>query len=165
MADEAAGEHAMSGGSTVVSRRGDVVLRQSRAWSKTVLTLLRHLEEEGFPGSPRVIGEGFDAEGREVVSFIDGQSPHPYAWTDEGAAAVGGLLRQLHEATASFKPSSDAVWMPWWGRDADGSERIIGHCDAAPWNIIARGGRPIGLIDWDRRVRSICALRSRKQRG
>jgi aminoglycoside phosphotransferase (APT) family kinase protein len=26
---------------------------------------------------------------------------------------------------------------------------VIGHCDAAPWNIVARGGRPVALIDWE----------------
>jgi aminoglycoside phosphotransferase (APT) family kinase protein len=25
----------------------------------------------------------------------------------------------------------------------------IGHCDAAPWNFLARDGRPVALIDWD----------------
>jgi hypothetical protein len=27
--------------------------------------------------------------------------------------------------------------------------RIIGHCDVAPWNIVARGGLPVALIDWE----------------
>ena len=27
--------------------------------------------------------------------------------------------------------------------------RIIGHCDTGPWNIIAREGRPVALIDWE----------------
>jgi aminoglycoside phosphotransferase (APT) family kinase protein len=27
---------------------------------------------------------------------------------------------------------------------------VIGHCDVAPWNIVARDGRAAALIDWDR---------------
>ncbi len=25
----------------------------------------------------------------------------------------------------------------------------IGHCDAGPWNIVARDGSPVALIDWE----------------
>ncbi len=136
------------GGSTAVHRRGDVVLRQARPWSKTVLLLLRHLEAEGFTAAPRVIGGGLDSDGRETLSFIEGQSPQG-AWTDEAAAAVGRMLRDLHRATATFRPPPEPVWLPWWGRDLGGTQPIIGHCDSAPWNILARDGRPVALIDWD----------------
>jgi hypothetical protein len=138
-----------TGGSTVVRRRGDVVLREGRPWSRTVLALLRHLEREGFAGSPRVVEPGFDAEGREMLAFIEGESPQPFAWSDEGAAGVGSMLRDLHRATATFSPPADAVWMPWWGRDLAAATRIVGHCDAAPWNFLARHGRPVALVDWD----------------
>ncbi|HEX5589226.1 MAG TPA: phosphotransferase, partial [Candidatus Limnocylindrales bacterium] len=39
--------------------------------------------------------------------------------------------------------------MPWWGRDLPAATMIVGHCDAAPWNILARDGRPVALVDWD----------------
>jgi hypothetical protein len=26
---------------------------------------------------------------------------------------------------------------------------VIGHCDLGPWNIVARDGQPVALIDWD----------------
>jgi hypothetical protein len=84
-----------------------------------------------------------------MLAFIEGESPQPHAWSDEGAAAVGSLLRDLHRATATFTPPPNAVWMPWWGRDLPAATRIIGHCDAAPWNFLARDGRPVALVDWD----------------
>nr|WP_246580294.1 phosphotransferase [Deinococcus aestuarii] len=31
-----------------------------------------------------------------------------------------------------------------------GRARVIGHGDVAPWNIVARDGRPVALIDWER---------------
>ncbi len=27
--------------------------------------------------------------------------------------------------------------------------KVIGHCDEAPWNIVARDGLPVALIDWE----------------
>jgi aminoglycoside phosphotransferase (APT) family kinase protein len=40
--------------------------------------------------------------------------------------------------------------VPWFGRALGGAERVIGHYDVAPWNIVARGGRAEALIDSDR---------------
>jgi hypothetical protein len=137
------------GGSTLVHRRGNVVLREARPWSRTVLDLLRHLEREGFSAAPRVVEPGFDDQDREMLSFIVGESPQPFAWSDEAVGDVGAILRDLHRAAATFTPPAGAIWMPWWGRDLPAREFTIGHCDAAPWNFLARDGRPVALIDWD----------------
>jgi hypothetical protein len=137
------------GGSTRVHRRGNVVLREPRRWSRTVLALLRHIEREGFAGAPQVLGAGFDDAGREMLSFIEGESPAPYAWSDDAAFYVGRLLRELHDATATFVPPPDAVWMPSFCRELVGRRPLIGHCDTAPWNILARDGRPVAFVDWD----------------
>lgn len=61
---------------------------------------------------------------------------------------VGGLIRQLHDATASFRPPPDATWRSWFGREV-GTPDIVGHCDATPWNIVSREGKPFALIDWE----------------
>lgn len=132
-----------------VSRKGDIVYKSSRPCSRTVHSLLRHLEQEGFYGATRVVGSGFDATGRETLSYIEGSFTHPGPWSAEGAAGVGRLLRELHDATATYVPPPDAQWAPWFGRELGGSKRVIGHCDAAPWNIVARQGRPVALIDWE----------------
>jgi Phosphotransferase enzyme family len=131
------------------ARRIDVVFREAGPWSPAVLALLRHLEREGFAGAPRVVGSGFAEDGRETVSYIPGASPHPYGWTEDAAAGVGTLLRDLHAAAASFAPAAGACWRPWFGRDLPGSRPVIGHCDAGPWNVIARGGRPVALVDFE----------------
>jgi hypothetical protein len=39
--------------------------------------------------------------------------------------------------------------MPSWIRELSGDEWIIGHCDAASWNLVCRDGIPIALVDWD----------------
>jgi aminoglycoside phosphotransferase (APT) family kinase protein len=59
------------------------------------------------------------------------------------------MLRDLHRATRSFRPPPDAEWFPWHGRDLGDAVKVIGHCDVAPWNIVARDGLPVALIDWE----------------
>jgi hypothetical protein len=114
-----------------------------------VHTLLRHLEDVGFAGAPRVVGSGIDAQGRETLTFIEGEFTQPGPWSLDGAAAVGLLLRDLHRATAGYRPPADAVWFGWHGRDLGGPARVVGHCDTAPWNIVARAGMPVAFIDWE----------------
>jgi hypothetical protein len=130
-----------------VHRAGDVVVRDAGPWAPTVHALLRHLKEVGFASAPRLVGSGFDAEGRETLSYVDGEFVHPGPWTLEGAASVGVLLRQLHAAPVSFRAPPDAVWYPWFGRALGGVERVFGHCDLAPSNIVASDGRAVALID------------------
>ena len=105
------------GGRTVVHRRGNVVIRDTGPWTPAVHVLLRHLEDVGFAAAPRLVGSGLDPDGREVLTFIEGEFTQPGPWSLDGAAALGGLLRSLHEATRSLRPPSDAVWFPWHGRD------------------------------------------------
>lgn len=132
-----------------VYRAGPVVIRETGPWAPTVHSLLRHLAEVGFEAAPRVVGAGFDDQARETLTYIEGEFTQPGPWSLDGAAAVGGLLRRLHDATASYVPPPDAVWGPWFGRPLGGPERVVGHCDVAPWNIVARDGMPVALIDWD----------------
>jgi hypothetical protein len=114
-----------------------------------VHALLRHLEDVGFGAAPPLVGSGLDADGREVLTFIDGEFTQPGPWSLDAAAAAGRLLRDLHRATRSFRPPPDAVWFPWPGRDLGRPVKVIGHCDVAPWNIVARDGLPVALIDWE----------------
>jgi Ser/Thr protein kinase RdoA (MazF antagonist) len=129
-----------------VIRRGDVVIRQRRPWSPTVVRLLKHLQERGFTAAPRPIGSGFDDEGNELLTFIEGDPP-PVRWSAEAIFAVGALLRGAHEAAADFPIEGD--WMPWWGRDLPTEDLIVGHCDVAPWNFLAAHEMPVALLDWD----------------
>ena len=136
------------GGRSKVSRAGDIVYRPAAPWSPTTIALLRHLERVGYPYSPRVVGEGFDRAGREMLQYVEGMA-HPHAWPDSSLAKIGQMLRELHEATADFRVPSTATWRPWFGRDILGSHPVIRHCDTGPWNIIALGDTPVALVDWE----------------
>ena len=137
---------------TEIVRMGDTVLRSTGPWTAAVHELLRHLEAVGFGGSPRVIGDGYDEQGRERLSYLEGEPVHPHAWSDEGIAELGAMLRELHDATTDFQPSRDAIWQPWFTRtDASAAfgPVVYGHGDLGPWNIVAIDGRPVGFIDWE----------------
>ncbi|NAZ83918.1 phosphotransferase [Kineococcus sp. R8] len=134
---------------TAVTRRGDVVLRPAAPWSAATTALLEHLRDVGFPGAPHPVGSGLSADGREAVTFVPGSIVHPHTWSDEAVTAVGALLRRLHDAVATFTPPPRAQWQPWFGRTLGEGPRAISHCDTGPWNIIARNGLPVALIDWE----------------
>jgi signal transduction histidine kinase len=139
----------LSGGwQTEVHRAGGIVYRSPGPQSPTVIALLRHLEAVGFEAAPRVIGDGFAPDGREILAYIEGRSPQPEPWSDDAVADIGRLLRRLHEATATFGTEGRA-WRPWFARSLPGDEIVIGHGDLGPWNILARQGRPVAFIDWD----------------
>jgi hypothetical protein len=137
------------GGTTNVTRVGNVVYRSSKPQSKTVLNLLKFLDGIGFTKSPRPIGDGFAPDGREMLEYIEGESPQPFAWSNEATFQIGELLNQLHTVTSEWTPPLDACWRPWFLREMTGERRVIGHGDLAPWNILAKDGRPVAFIDWD----------------
>jgi hypothetical protein len=139
--------NAAEGGPSNTSRIGETVRRAAGPWTPTVHALLRHLENVGFTGSPRVADNGLDSEGNEVLTYIEGEIQHPRAWTPDGIHQAGALLRGLHNATASFVPPADATWQPWYFHHS-GPGAVFGHCDTGPWHIVARNGLPVAFIDW-----------------
>jgi Ser/Thr protein kinase RdoA (MazF antagonist) len=58
---------------------------------------------------------------------------------------VGGLIRSLHDASATFRPPPDAAWDVVIPPDRDD---LICHHDLAPWNLVRNGDRWV-FIDWD----------------
>jgi hypothetical protein len=131
------------------ARSGDVVLKPAGDWGPAVIALLRHLESAGFTGAPRVVGDGYAADGRLAVTYIEGTSPQPYAWPTSTVGEIGVLLRGLHNATRTFVPPPGARWKPWWMHDLAGDDPVIGHCDLGPWNIVGPPGTPAAFIDWE----------------
>jgi hypothetical protein len=126
-----------------------VVLKKAGPWAPGVIGLLRHLENVGFEAAPRVVGDGYAADGRLAVTYLPGESPHPRAWSEEAVYRIGELLRQLHTAAKGFTPPAGTVRQDRWLRELDGQERVTGHCDTGPWNIIGSNGYPQAFIDWE----------------
>lgn len=150
MGEDFGGEPMPGGRTGGAVRHGAAVHRPVRPWTAAVHVLLRHLEEVGFAGAPRVLG--FDAEGREVLSYLDGRTvgetlPWP-AWvrSDDALVQVGAWLRRLHDVTAEFTPPDGLVWFAGqqWRPGL-----VLGHHDAAPYNAVWRDEGLVGFVDWD----------------
>jgi hypothetical protein len=145
-------EETLAGGNTVGAVLiDDVVHKQASPWTPTVHALLRHLADAGFAGAPRALG--FDDRGREMLTFLPGEtaggrSPWPeWAFTDVILTQVGQWLRGVHDATATFVPPADERWFA--GRTMEPGQ-VIGHQDAAPYNAaVLDGDRLAGFFDWD----------------
>ncbi|WP_040420396.1 aminoglycoside phosphotransferase family protein [Actinopolymorpha alba] len=135
-----------------VERIGDTVRRPAYPWTPAVHALLRHLESVGFPYSPRVLG--FDSEGREVLTYLEGESG-PAGWakvvTDEGLRAAARLLRDYHQAVAGWQRDPDLLWSSGIHEPGDPAnpDEAICHGDFGPWNLVWQGDRPVGILDWD----------------
>ena len=144
-------------GTGSVVRTGDAVHRPVGPWTPTVHGYLRHLEERGFSGAPRVLG--FDDQGREMLTFVEGvvasssgwqrghANPVPAEGLSDGAlVAVGRMIRSLHDAAADFEPV-DPIWREYAYPMFRGE--IVCHGDLGPHNTVYREGGPVAFIDWD----------------
>lgn len=126
------------------------VRRRPGPWTSAVHDLLGHLESKGFTGAPRA--RGFDHLGREVLSYLDGQTvgaqrPWP-AWTHsvEALHQVGEWLRDYHHAVADYVPPVATTWReggPWL------PGMVNGHGDPAPYNAAWSVTGLVGFFDWD----------------
>ena len=118
------------GDMNVVVRVGDTVRRPPEP--SHVIELLQWYERVGFDGAPRFLGH--DAQGREILSFVEGRPAFaPVPSSDKVVAAIGALLRRAHDAQDGFAPP----------------ELVIGHGDLFWTNVIFRDGLPAALIDWE----------------
>ncbi|WP_285101889.1 aminoglycoside phosphotransferase family protein [Promicromonospora sp. MEB111] len=140
-------EEPLTGGTmNAVVRVGDTVRRTAGPWTPTVHEYLRHVRGRGITEVPEPFG--LDERGREVVSFLPGDVPGwpapEWLWSERNLRDAGRLLRRLHDASLDLD-LPDAVWrLP-----AREPAEVICHNDAAPYNMVFRAGRLVGLIDVD----------------
>jgi hypothetical protein len=68
---------------------------------------------------------------------------------EQGLAAFARLLREYHDATVGFSPPEGAAWAVGTGGGGPAGSEAICHGDFGPWNVVWKGHRPVGIIDWD----------------
>lgn len=130
------------GDMNIVVRIGDTVRRPPEP--RGVQALLQWYEQVGFHGAPRFLG--IDEQGREVLSYVEGEPAFaPVPSSDEVVAEIGTLLRRAHDAQDGFVAPPDAAWF----QQAEGDYEVIGHLDLFWTNVVFRDGRPVALIDWE----------------
>jgi len=136
----------LAGGNVAASvvRIGGTVRKPATPATPAVHALLRHLDEVGFEGAPHAFG--LDEQGRQVLEYVPGQLAHALPPLDDsGLRRAGRLIREFHDAAASFVPPPDAAWDVVIRPD---SEDLVCHHDLAPWNLVRDGDRWV-FIDWD----------------
>lgn len=150
MTDESA-EQTLPGGTAnrgLVVRVGDTVHRPQRPTSRATHALLAHLDDAGFDGAPRYLGD--DVQGREVLSYIPGEAvimPYPtWALSDDALTSVAELLRRYHQAVATFDPTPYR-WPQSPPRPYGGG--LVSHNDPNLDNVVFRHGRAVAFIDFD----------------
>jgi Ser/Thr protein kinase RdoA (MazF antagonist) len=127
-----------------VRRVGDTVRKPAGLWTQAVDALLNHLEAVGFTGAPRSLGR--DELDRHVLEYIPGPLAADRPALDlDGLHRVGQLIRDLHDASSSFRVPADAHWRVVIPPDRDD---LICHHDLAPWNLVVGPDRWT-FIDWD----------------
>ena len=97
---------------------------------------------------------GFDSEGRENVSFVEGEVPRPplpdWAATTDTLHAIGVLIGDFREATASYVPHRTERWFAGPSIPAEfATHGRVGHNDIDFGNIIFKDRLPAGIIDFD----------------
>ncbi len=137
-----------------VVRIGDTVRRPTGPHSELVHRALVHLEDAGADCAPWFLG--IDQQGREILSFIEGEvagRPWP-GWVadpDRGIS-VAKVLRRLDDALASFGLPDDLpvrAWPSGAPEPVGPAASFLGHRDVTPENTIFRDGRAVALIDFD----------------
>ncbi|KKI91917.1 trifolitoxin immunity protein [Bacillus sp. SA1-12] len=131
-----------------VSKKADVVLRPAGKWTKNVHHVLNHLHRHGFTQAPQLVGSGFSSDGREALTYMNGDMIHPSPWSDEGLFELGKMIRSLHDIMKAFPPLENSCWQDWFIHDI-GKPVIISHCDISPWNVLTKNGKPCAFIDWE----------------
>lgn len=125
------------------------VHRPTGPWTPAVHELLDYLGQHGLDGIPEVYG--LDEQGREVLSYLPGETvdPETASVTDAALAAAAQWLRRFHDTVAGFSPTSD-LWRQ--GMQPLNHERgeIICHNDPGLYNWVVVDGNFAGMIDWDR---------------
>jgi Phosphotransferase enzyme family len=134
-----------------VVRVGETVRRPVGPWTATIHALLRHIRSRGFALAPEPLG--FDDQGREILSFIPGQTvgwslPWPdLVRNDDLLEEVGATTALYHRVVTDFRPTA---LIPWQSGSARlGPEELICHHDLAPYNVVLADGHLRGVIDWD----------------
>ena len=140
-------EETLTGGnSTVVVRVGDTVRRTAGPWTASVQRLLSTLRDAGVSEVPEHLG--LDEQGREMLSFLPGEVPdYPlpaWIWDPAILDQAGALLRRIHDASVPVLSTSTE-----WQLPTHQPVEVICHNDVAPYNMVFREHRLVGLIDFD----------------
>ncbi|MEZ5085263.1 MAG: phosphotransferase [Tessaracoccus sp.] len=137
-------EQELAGGNAggQVVRVGQTVRKAWTASTASVLAFMKHVRDAGVD-VPEALGQ--DEQGRQITEFIPGRlAMDSDPLTTDELCRVGRLIRDIHDASASFVPSRHAIWETAIPAPSD---ELVCHNDLAPWNLMV--GERWVFIDWD----------------
>lgn len=140
MADDS--EQMLPGFIDRIVRVADTVRRPAEPWTPAVAALLQHYEQEGFALAPRHLG--YDAEGRQVLSFMAGGTINERT---VDPLVLGSAVRRLHDAGQDFVMPAGTCWHN--GTRSVGEGEVLCHNDLGPWNILGTDDEVSAFIDFD----------------
>lgn len=121
-------------------------MRPAAPWSSAVQALLGHVRARGLDRAPEPLG--FDAQGREVVAYVEGDVhgyPLPaWLWSEAMLAATAALVRRYHDATEDFDAAGRR-----WQLPVHEPAQVVCHNDLGPYTFVFRGRELYGLIDFE----------------
>jgi thiamine kinase-like enzyme len=127
----------LAGGKTnlgKIVRVGNTVRRPLNSNSTFIHKFLQYLEDINFDASPRFLG--IDEQGREIISFIEGDVPSNLGYySDEQLVAAATLIKRFHDTTQGCELAS--------------SEEVVCHNDLSPCNFVFINNIPSSIIDFD----------------
>lgn len=142
-------EESLTGGNVnnEVVKIGDTVRRTCSLASPAIHRLLNHLDASNFDHAPSFLG--VDEKGREILSYKEGECTiKPNYWLEEPyLISAATLLKQFHDATATFVAEPDDKWAFTYP-DVSKHE-VICHNDFAPYNLISNHNKFTSVIDFD----------------
>lgn len=132
-----------------IVKETDKVVRPGNAWTPYVHDFLTYMHENGFSNIPKPYG--ITAEGKEMVSFVEGEvyndSLPDMILSDEVLIDVAKLLRCYHDVGEKYmqKLTGKEVWM----LPKKEPQEVMCHGDFAPYNLTFVDGAVHGIIDFD----------------
>jgi Ser/Thr protein kinase RdoA (MazF antagonist) len=114
-------------------------------WTQQVHKLLHSLRAQGFCAAPEPLG--FDEQGREMVSFLKGETSHIPPTSLKALISAAKLLRAYHDASQNFL--DDSVSQQGWMLPCKNPQEVMCHGDFAPYNVVFDGEQAVGIIDFD----------------
>src|SRR5258707_14225505 len=115
-----------------IVRVGNTVRRPPKGNAAFVHDLLLFLEDQGFRSAPRFLG--MDSEGREILSYLAGESWHESGsgLPDDLLVQAARVIRNYHDRTAGSQLSQ--------------GHEIVAHQELGPHNSIFRENHLVGFI-------------------
>jgi len=136
-------------GRSSIERSDDEVIRPTGPWSLSVHKYLDFLDQQAFQHVP--IPLGIDGDGREHLSYVDGQvyssMEIPESRSDEMLVSLAHFLKAFHDLGRDYlcKLSTSDLWMLPMRQPVE----TMCHGDLGPYNVVTQGNTVKGLIDFD----------------